>query len=261
MLGRMAPSTVAFFPGWDGTRLAYRVMGEGRPLVLLHGVAVASTMWERHGLAEVFAGLGHRVLMPDLRGHGLSAKPQDAAAYPPDVLTDDALAFVEHLTLVDYDLGGYSLGGRIVVQMMVRGATPARAFVGGQGLREVNGGVATGAGAQLRRMIAGWGTGAPGSEQERSERWARASGLDPVATVHVLNSLVATATEPVGGVEVPTLVVVGRDDPRAASAAELVDALPEATLVEVPGDHGTAPAAPQFATAVGQFLAGEPAGR
>jgi pimeloyl-ACP methyl ester carboxylesterase len=261
MLGRMAHSTVASFPGRDGTRLAYREAGAGRPLVLLHGIAVASTMWERHGLAEAFADLGHRVLMPDFRGHGQSARPQDAAAYPPDVLTDDALALVDHLGLVDYDLGGYSLGGRIVVRMLVRGATPARAFVAGQGLREVHGGVATGAGAQLRKMIAGWGTGAPGSKQERSERWARASGMDPVAVVHVLDSLVATPTGPVGDVTIPTLVLVGRDDPRAASAAELVDVMPAATLVEVDGDHGTAPAAPAFAQVVGRFLAGQPAGR
>jgi 2-polyprenyl-6-methoxyphenol hydroxylase-like FAD-dependent oxidoreductase len=39
----------------------------------------------------------------------------------------------------DYDLGGYSLGGRIVVRMLVRGATPGRAVVGGQGLRELLG--------------------------------------------------------------------------------------------------------------------------
>ncbi|MDT3443560.1 alpha/beta fold hydrolase [Pseudofrankia sp. BMG5.37] len=257
----MVNSTLAYFPGRDGARLAYRVVGAGRPLVLLSGAAGDSTMWEHYGLAEAFAALGRRVLMPDFRGHGRSAKPQDVAAYPPDVLTDDALAFVDHLGLVDYDLGGYSLGGRIVVRMMVRGATPARAFVGGQGLREVSRGVAGGAGVQLRKMAAGWGTGAPGSEQERSERWARESGLDPVAMVHVLDSLVATPAERVGGVEVPTLVVVGRDDPRAASAAELVDALPQATLVEVAGDHGTAPAAPEFATAVGQFLAGQPVGR
>lgn len=256
----MESSTLAYFPGRDGERLAYRAVGTGRPLVLLAGAGSDSKMWEHYGLAEAFAGLGRRVLMPDYRGHGMSAKPQDVAAYPPDVLTDDALAFVDHLGLVDYDLGGYSLGGRIVVRMMVRGATPSRAFVGGQGLREVIRGEASGAGVQLRKMVAGWGTGAPGSEQERSERWARESGLDPVAMLHVLDSLVATPAELVGGVEVPTLVVVGRDDPRVGSAVELADALPQATLVEAAGDHGTAPAAPEFARAVSQFLTGQPVG-
>src|SRR5262249_44741175 len=65
----------------------------------------------------------------------------DSAAYPPDVLADDGLALVEHLGLSngDYDLGGYSLGARIVVRMLVRGAKPGRAIVAGQGLAKVSG--------------------------------------------------------------------------------------------------------------------------
>jgi len=50
------------------------------------------------------------------------AQSHDPAAYPPDVLADDGLALVEHLGLGDgdYDLGGYSLGARIVVRMLAR---------------------------------------------------------------------------------------------------------------------------------------------
>jgi hypothetical protein len=47
-------------------------------------------------------------------GHGDSAKPHDAAAYPPDVLVDDGLALIVQLGLTDCDLGGYSLGGLTV---------------------------------------------------------------------------------------------------------------------------------------------------
>ncbi|MDT3446778.1 alpha/beta fold hydrolase [Pseudofrankia sp. BMG5.37] len=66
---------VDFFPGHDGARLAYRELGVGRPLVLLHGVAGDATLWLRYGLAEAVAAAGHRVIMPDFRGHGRSAKP------------------------------------------------------------------------------------------------------------------------------------------------------------------------------------------
>jgi len=118
-----------FFPGRDGVNLAYREVGEGRPLVLLHGLVGDATQWLRHGQAEAIAASGYRVIMPDFRGHGASAKPHDASAYPPDVLADDGLALLDHLGLDDYDLGGYSLGARIVVRMLVRGATPRRAVV------------------------------------------------------------------------------------------------------------------------------------
>src|SRR6266487_6789426 len=150
----MLSPAVSFFSGRDGVRLAYREVGEGRPLVLLHGLIGDATLWLRHGQAETIAARGYRVIMPDFRGHGRSAKPHDASAYPLDVLTDDGFALLEHLGLDDYDLGGYSLGARIVVRMLVRGATPGRAVVAGQGLREVLG-VGGGAGARLRRVLTG----------------------------------------------------------------------------------------------------------
>jgi hypothetical protein len=57
------------------------------------------------------------------------------------VLADDGLALIGHLGFGagEYDLGGYSLGGRIVVRMLVRGARPGRAVVAGQGLAKVCG--------------------------------------------------------------------------------------------------------------------------
>jgi pimeloyl-ACP methyl ester carboxylesterase len=237
---------VSYFPGRDGVRLAYREVGEGRPLVLLQGMSGDGTIWL--GQAEVLAAHGHRVILPDFRGHGQSAKPHDAAAYPPDVLTDDGLALVEHLGLDDYDLGGYSLGARIAVRMLVRGATPRRAIVAGQGLREVLG-IGGGAGARLRQLIAGLGTA-----DSRAEQWLRSSGEDPVALLHVLDSIVATPVSPVGQISVPTLVVMGADDERLASADELVALLPHATQVVVPGNHSTAVAAPELVTAIIEFL-------
>jgi pimeloyl-ACP methyl ester carboxylesterase len=246
---------VSYFPGRDGVQLAYREVGAGRLLVLLHGVTGDASLWLRSGHAERIAAQGYRVVMPDFRGHGRSGKPHDAAAYPPDVLADDGLALVEHLRLDDYDLGGYSLGARIVVRMLVRGATPGRAVVAGQGLREVLG-VGGGAGAFLRRVFAAAGTFEPGSAEARSEQWLRSNGEDPVALVHVLDSIATTPVEAVRRIRVPTLVVVGADDERAPSARELVAELPNGTLATVPGDHATAAAAPELTATMLDFLDG-----
>jgi pimeloyl-ACP methyl ester carboxylesterase len=245
---------VSCYPGRDGVGLAYREVGEGRPLVLLHGLAGDAALWLRHGQAETIAAHGYRVIMPDFRGHGRSGKPHDAAAYPLDVLTDDGFALLAYLGLDDYDLGGYSLGARIVVRMLVRGATPGRAVVAGQGLLQVLG-VGGGAGSLLRRVFAGSGRFEPGSPEERAEQWLRSSGEDPVALLHVLDSVVATPVEAVGRIQVPTLVVTGADDERAASADQLVAALPRGALAVVPGDHSTAAAAPEFVAAIVDFLA------
>src|SRR5581483_7817452 len=124
-----------YFKSRDGLDLAYHVMGEGRTVVLIHGYfSTATVNWIRYGHAAKIAARGYRLVMPDLRGHGDSAKPHDAAYYPHDVLADDGFALIEHLRLTDYDLGGYSLGARTTVRMLARGATPARAIIAGMGL-------------------------------------------------------------------------------------------------------------------------------
>src|ERR1700688_3216610 len=126
---------VRYFQAGDGVQLAYREMGEGRPLVLIHGYfSTAVVNWVRYGHAAALAAHGHRVIMPDLRGHGDSAKPHAAAAYPSDVLADDGFALIHHLGLTDYDLGGYSLGGRRTGGMLGSGGMPGQAIVAGMGL-------------------------------------------------------------------------------------------------------------------------------
>jgi pimeloyl-ACP methyl ester carboxylesterase len=248
------PTPETFFPGRDGVRLAYREVGEGRPLVLLPGFSVETTLWLHHGQADRIAARGHRVIMPDFRGLGRSAKPRDAAAYPLDVLADDGFALLDHLGLDDYDLGGYSLGGRIVVRMLVRGATPVRAVVAGQGLRQMLG-AEGGAGSYMRRVVAGLGTFEPGSPEERAEQWLRANDAEPAALLHVLDSLVVTPVEEIGRIQTPTLVVMGADDERAVSSDQLVAALPRGTGAMVPGDHRTAASAPALAAAIVDYLA------
>ena len=244
-------------------RLAYRELGEGRPLVLLHGAIGDGTMWTRHGQAETFAARGHRVVLPDFRGHGSSDKPHGADAYPGDILTDDALALLEHLGLEEppdiqhppaaYDLGGYSLGARIVVRMLVRGATPGRAVVAGQGLQQVLG-FGGGVGGMLRRIVTATGPFEPGSQDERTAAWLKSSDEDPVALLHAVESVVATPVEDVSRIQVPTLVAMGTEDERADSYDALIAALPHATGVRMPGNHGSAAAAPELVTAMVDFL-------
>jgi pimeloyl-ACP methyl ester carboxylesterase len=53
---------------------------------------------------------------------------------------------------------------------------------------------------------------------------------------------------------VPTLIVVGDRDSRGESAGALAALLPDARVVQVPGDHATAATAPEFTAAVLDFL-------
>ena len=106
--------------------LAGESMGEGPPVVLLHGYfSDAKTNWIRYEHAAAIAAEGFRVIMPDLRAHGESDRPHDPAAYPPDALTLDGHALVAHLRLTEYDLGGYSLGARTASRMLATSSVRA----------------------------------------------------------------------------------------------------------------------------------------
>lgn len=75
---------------FDGTEISYRIMGEGRPTLLLHGfLADAELNWIQPGIADAIAASGRQVIAPDLRGHGGSEAPVDPARYPPDALAMD----------------------------------------------------------------------------------------------------------------------------------------------------------------------------
>ena len=109
----------------DGIELAYHELGAGRPVVLLHGLFSDANMnWIKFGHAARIARDGFRVIMPDLRAHGLSGKPHEPEYYPVGILARDLRELVAQLGLTDFDLGGFSRSS------VARGSTD---FVTGSG--------------------------------------------------------------------------------------------------------------------------------
>jgi pimeloyl-ACP methyl ester carboxylesterase len=248
---------IRHFTARDGQELAFREVGDGRPLVLLHGFTGDGRQWIDHAHTAVFAERGYRVIMPDLRGHGASTLPHQTAAYPPDVLAEDGLALVRALGLADseggYDLAGYSLGARVVLRMLVRGARPARAVVAGQGLDATS--AATDRTGRYRRIMTAMLDGTPLEPEERVlADWLTQSGANPRALLLVLDTLVGTPPEELGQISVPTLVLIGERDPRA-SADALAAAIPGARFARMPGDHD-AFSRPELTAAILDFLDG-----
>ena len=74
----------------DGVGINYEVTGEGRPVVLLHGFPDSGRLWRNQ--VPALAGAGFRVIVPDLRGYGLSDKPDEVEAYSLPFLAGDVLA-------------------------------------------------------------------------------------------------------------------------------------------------------------------------
>jgi pimeloyl-ACP methyl ester carboxylesterase len=241
------------FTAPDGVELAWHELGEGRAVVLLHGLfSDAQTNWIRFGHAARIAAGGRRVIMPDLRGHGTSGKPHDPAAYPPDILADDGLALIAHLGLADYDLGGYSLGARTAVRMVAKGAKPARLIISGMGL---DGLLETrGRSAHFRRILQGLGTHERGSPEWLAEAFLKTTNGDPQALLPLLDSFVDTSEDALRDIAIPTLVLSGAEDRDNGSAEALAELLPQGQYVEVPGNHMSAVTKPELGRALADFL-------
>ena len=241
------------FTAPDGVELAWHELGEGRPVVLLHGLfSDADTNWIRFGHAAEIAARGFRVIMPDLRAHGTSARPHDAAFYPPDVLADDGLALIGHLGLSDYDLGGYSLGGRTAVRMVARGTRPGRLVVSGMGLQGL---LETGRRSRhFRKVLRGLGGHDRGSPEWLAEAFLKTTGGDPQALLPLLDSFVDTSEAQLRAIDMPTLVLAGADDDDNGSAEALAKLLPNARFVEIPGNHMSAVTKPELGRVVADFL-------
>jgi pimeloyl-ACP methyl ester carboxylesterase len=242
------------FRAGDGVTLAWHETGEGRPVILLHGLfSDADTNWIRFGHAAEIAGRGFRVIMPDLRGHGTSARPHDAAAYPPDILARDGLALIARLGLEDYDLGGYSLGARTAVRMVVRGGRPRRLVVAGMGLEGLLDTQARS--AHFKAILTGLGRHPRGSPEWLAEAFLKTTGGDPQALLPLLDSFVDTSKAELRAIAPPTLVLSGAEDHDNGSAEALAPLLPDATYVEVPGNHMSAVTRPDLGRAIADFLA------
>ncbi|MFW2852398.1 alpha/beta fold hydrolase [Sphingomonas sp. TX0543] len=250
----MPPSETRFFDSFDGVRLAWREMGEGRPVVLIHGYfSDAQTNWIRYGQAAAIAASGFRVIMPDLRAHGESAKPHEIGAYPPDALTKDGHALIAHLGLTDYDLGGYSLGARTTSRMLATGATPRRIVFAGMGLDGLTS--AERRADHFRNILNNLGKHQRGSAEWMAEAFLKTTGGDPIALLNVIDTFVSTPVEVVSGFAWPALCVNGVDDHDNGSAAALANALPDAKYVEIPGNHMSAVTKPELGRAIAGFLA------
>jgi len=103
---------------FEGLRLAHLDVGEGAPVLFMHGEPTWSFLW-RHVIGPVLDA-GYRCIAPDLPGFGRSDKPVDLGWYSYDRHTASVLALVDDLdvrdaTVVVHDWGG-PIGLRVAVE-------------------------------------------------------------------------------------------------------------------------------------------------
>jgi pimeloyl-ACP methyl ester carboxylesterase len=237
----------------DGVGLAWREMGQGRPVVLLHGLfSDAGMNWIKFGTADRIAAEGFRVIMPDHRGHGLSGKPHGAEFYPKGILARDVHELVAHLGLTDFDMGGFSLGSRTAVEAVGEGMRPRRAILGGAGLEGLRN--------WKRRKtffleaIDRFDTVQRGDPHWLSIQFMKSQKVDRIPAAHLLESFEDAFIDWLQAFTMPTLVVCGDQDDDNGSAEELANVLPNATFRETPGTHMSSITKPEFGEEIARFL-------
>lgn len=252
----MTEITTHYWTASDGVELAWREVGEGRPVILLHGLFSDAQMnWIKFGHAPRIAAEGLRVIMPDLRAHGLSGKPHDPANYPQLVLVRDLRELVAHLAPDDFDLGGFSLGARTVIEAVIGGLRPRRAILSGTGLDVLTN-------WEQRRdfytaAIAKFGEVSHGDPHWFAIQFMKTMKVDREAARLLLGTMRDREDkhEMVNSFDMPTLVVCGDQDDDNGSAVELAGILPNAQYAEIPGTHMSSVARKELGEQIAGFLA------
>lgn len=97
------------FLGVEGGQMGYLDVGQGPPLLLVHGVPTSSWLYRK--LIDPLVERGNRVIVPDLLGFGASDKPKQQALYHPRKQGERLVALMKHLgyerwSQVCHDAGG-----------------------------------------------------------------------------------------------------------------------------------------------------------
>jgi pimeloyl-ACP methyl ester carboxylesterase len=252
-----------------GVPIRYVEAGVGEPVVLLHGYT--SNIEEQWIDSGVFGALArhYRVIAFDARGHGRSGKPHDPAHYGPE-MARDVVRLLDHLGIERAHIVGYSMGAHIVAQLLTLSPQRFRtATLGGAAGRrgwsaaderrveieaaEMEQGLLT---TQILRLMP---AGAPRpSEEELKARSAKIlAGRDAraLAAVRRSNRDQVVTDAQMAAVKVPTLGVVGSEDPYFADFKALAALMPGLELVVVDGaTHGSLPARAEFVSTLRAFF-------
>jgi pimeloyl-ACP methyl ester carboxylesterase/mannose-6-phosphate isomerase-like protein (cupin superfamily) len=255
----------------EGAELHVEVAGEGRPIVLVHGLGLSGALWNR--MRETF-GDGYRLVLVDLRGAGRS-RELERIDLSLRRWANDLGEVVRRLELDRPVLVGHSLGASIALEFALE--RPG----------EVGALVLLGAEANLSnlapRMLAAaeriesaglptwvdefWSTNPPFSQAslrrdpsilgEYREQLLENDAVDYVRQCRAIASAESLADR-LGSVGQPVLVVVGADDDRTLPehGRRLAQAMPRARLVELAEVGHTMPleAPAETARAIREFL-------
>ena len=239
---------------FDGVELAIHRLGQGRPVLLLHGLfSNAHVNWIKFGHAEALAAAGFECIMPDWRIHGESDSPTDPAAFMPGVLVKDSLAIVQTLGLTNYDLVGFSLGSRTAVSAVIGGLAPRKLVLSGMGLEGLTNWEKRV--AFFIDMLDRYDEIKHGDRAFIAKSFMKAQGIDrDAARLLLTRGVDDIALSELTRITMPTMVLIGDEDRDNGSPERLAEALPDAFVETIPGSHMSSVLQPELNAAIVRFL-------
>jgi pimeloyl-ACP methyl ester carboxylesterase len=244
-----------------GVPIRYVEAGVGDPVVLVHGYT--SNIEEQWMATGVFARLSqhYRVIAFDARGHGKSGKPHDPAEYGPE-MARDVVRLLAHLDLPQAHIVAQllTMSPQRFITATLGGASGRRNWTA-EDERRVEVEAAEMEKGELASQILRLrppGEPAPSPDEIAALSAKILTGRDPRALAAVRRSnrdQVVTEAQ-MASVKVPTLGIVGSDDPYLADFRALAHVMPQLELVVIDGaTHGSTPAHPELTRAMLAFLA------
>jgi pimeloyl-ACP methyl ester carboxylesterase len=241
-----------------GVEIAFNDEGAGQPILLIHGFASnARVNWQATGWIKTLLEAGYRVISIDNRGHGESEKLYDSEKYAASIMADDAGRLLDHLNIPMAAVMGYSMGARIAAFLTLQNpAKVSRVIFAGLAERLVLG--VGGAENIYTALMAdrAHDTGDPVGLAFRKFAESTKSDLYALAAC-IRSSRVKIKPEVLASITCPVLVVAGELDDISGPVQPLVDMIPGASGVVLPGrNHMNAVGDMSFKKAVLWFLSG-----
>ncbi|MEY9856808.1 pimeloyl-ACP methyl ester carboxylesterase [Catenulispora sp. GAS73] len=222
----------------DGLNMYYEVVGEGEPVVLVHGTGGFADSWaaQRDLLPDWY-----QLFMPECRGHGRTADVEGPYTY--ENFADDLAGFIEALALEPVRLVGWSNGASVVLRLALQRPDLVHRLV------LLSGGVLHPAG----QTAAATALSVDPGRSRLAETWRPLyEALSPDGPDHFpvveekLNRMWREATpvtrDQIAALPMPLLVLQGDDDCiELAHAAALAGTAPDGRLAVVPGTSHISP--------------------
>ncbi len=223
------------------------VQGDGAPVLFIHGFPLDRTMWRR----LISPMTGWKRVAPDLRGFGMNDAPLD----PPTIgaYAEDTVDLLDGLRQERAVICGFSMGGYVALELVRRFPERVRALILANTRAAPDSSAAQTARLDMVRQVERDGVDvlvramlpqllAPGSLTaqpqvvEHTRTMIRSASVPgAVAALHAMKDR-ADSTSLLGEIQVPTLVIAGREDAivPVTEARQMADAIPGAQFTAIP---------------------------